>query len=655
MGRKLVQQSTASQRAKFKDNDKERNQNKRKEREENRKKRREERDAKRREKNKRSVLSDSFLQQIAPFGNIHFKSNYFQTGMFYGTVATLITDPGGVSNLPPMWGSMKLIPVTKDEEVKARLIVHMQTRSKDWVQGRLQESASVSAGSYEEAVNNRQSLDASISQRRFADGEVVAFEIGQGASYLDVAYKIIIYAPTLSQLESAKRELSDLYMRMLGSARLTEYLGQQQEDYSNILANATNQLGLHDGFTSIEAAGIYPFVSQGWLDEGGSYIGFSEDLNPTPVLWDSETVDKLAIVASNDNEARMVSSKEPMPFSATAGWLTFMMQSSLLANRRVYEIVLKNEDISNIGHDLSNSTHTIDMSQGTINPLQGFGDVRDELQLFNVLINKLKYIMHQMNSDLTKDQISLFSNALEEFYIQERLWSHNPSQNRDRLRLVQLRDHTQFPRWKKLVAFLGTKYLTYAEGTATQRQNAQLAAEYLKLSNMANEILNVYGYLFDVHTTVDISELSIAPRNIFQFGSLLRSGEDVLMAQFINTLSFIVSGMSNGDVIHIHGAELMSDKAWDYLREQMNYLSMNNIRLVLGFSSTTDAVNCQMFDKADTVIMGQMSKVDMDAYASRLSGTLPHELVSQITGGDPRIYYIRRNRQNMTFYWEQSF
>lgn len=596
----------------------------------------------------------SRLKDIAPFGNILFRSDHFRVGLYYGTVLTFTAEPGAITGQSPMWG-YRLIPVLSDPEVTTRLVTAFQTRPREWVEARLRDADHLSTTTMKEAKDAGQSLEMDNQMDIIRDHAVVSREVSGGASYLDVTYKIVMYAPTLEQLKLAEQELNQKYKTRFGKAYLTQYIGQVMEDYRNLLAPAQSQIGLHDGYTSTELAGFYPILGKGWVDDSGVYVGKSAgDVNETPVFWDPLSIDGVAVVGSK-YKAHMISDatlKFERPYMATSAWMTKISQHTLLAGKNVFELVLTNEKVQDIGWDLSASTSIVNMDQGVVNPFQAFGDVENELQAFGILINKIKAMFYQINDSLGDDHMAVLENLLNDFYIHHNLWADNPAENRDDLRLVQLRDSRQFPRLTDLSLFTGQRYVEYAEGTATRARNANMADKYETLVNLMTSLERSHGHLFNVHTTFDEKLIDSSPRKVFAFGDLQQQGNNILMAQFINILSFVVSRMKPGDSLHIYGAEMMSQNAWDVLSEQIYFLKNEGISLVLGFNSSTEAIRSPFFTEATTTILGQLSAVDIKELNSKSVGVLPQAIAEQMTKGNDMIYYLRRNQQNGVFYWD---
>ena len=600
-------------------------------------------------------LSSTMLRDVVPFGNIQFKSDFFRTGIYYGAILTFIAEEGSVTGLPPMWG-YRLIPHVTDRQVTARLVTAFQTRPKDWVEARALDAADITTGTLADAAKSGQTLELEAQKSRHQSNQITMGEISEGASYLDATYKIVVYAPSRQQLDTAIGELNHLYQSRFGSAQLTQYFGQQQDDYRNLLSPAVTQLGMHDGYTSAELAGFYPFLGKGWLDPKGDYVGKTAgDISEAPVIWDTETIKRLAVVGSNDNAHTLSDKDGGRDYSGQAGWLTIISQNALMAGRNVFELVLNNEDITQIGYDIGASTSVVDMDKGMINPLQAFGETDDELQLYAILTNKIKSMLRQMNEDLSDEDMSFVGNILDEFYIEEGLWAENPQHNRDELRLVGLRNNRQVPTLGRLIPYIASQWMAYERGTGNTPPNASMAARYLRILNMFKPLQDTYGYLFDTITTFDDSQMRERPRKIFAFGELQRQGSNVLMSQFINVLSFVVSRMQPGDNLHIYGAEMMSDIAWDFLQDQIYFLRQQGIRLILGFTDITDALESPFFGEADTTLLGAMTDSDRDLLSRYVAGNLPSSVSEQTAKGDDRIYYLRRAHENAVFYWDSAF
>ena len=596
-------------------------------------------------------LSQTFLQEIAPLGNLKFYSDYFLTGVNYGAILTFVADAGAVNQLPPMWGS-RMIPVTKGTDVQARLIVAFQTRPDSWVESRSAIATEVSETAHSEAEQANQALEASRSRNRAMDNRISTGEIAAGASYLDVTYKILLYAPTLASLQEAVADLSRLYKTRFGSARLTQNIGQQQDDFRNMLGPATTQLGHHDGYTSIEFAGFYPFVGKGWRDPDGDYVGISVgDVNNTPVMYDSNSTSSVTLIGAA-GRALMAGRDKPFEFSAQAAWQTFYVQNELLQGRNVYELVLNNEDPTEIGTNLAGISGKVPMDVGMINPLQAFGEVEDELAAYAILKNKLKAMLQQLNSDISRDDLMLFDESLDTFYIEQGLWAENAQENRDQLRMVGLDDYSQIPQLKHLSIFMNGRYRLYAEGSATIAPNQDMASGYKRLAGMIRSMQSSYGDLFDTVTTFNDSVIRNKPRKVFPFAKLHQKGADVLMAQFINIFSYIIGELERGDVIHLYGAEAITPGVWDYINQQRTFLQDMDVKLVIGFNDVASMIKNPLFSSADTVVSGTMSSTDISRYGDSIQGALPTQLINKITDGNPKHFYLRRPTENRVFRWD---
>lgn len=610
---------------------------------------------KEKEKNTKSNDKDRIrdyplFRAIKPKSKFLFRSDYFQIDGYYATILTVMHHKGADDNLGYFWG-IQLIPRNIGNDVSVRRIEHVGRMSESWIdshQGRAEGLLNNQASETERdgSLTARQKL--SKQQQQLVD---IANDLMNGSSYLRVAIRLLVKAPTLERLDDAVNKINRQYKDRFDTVFAAPYIGEQKRELSNLLSKVEGKMGKNFMFTSSEFAGSYSLVTRGIEDPNGEYIGQMEgDVNNSAVLMDIDNYDSHVVIAGRA-EAQTLSGWDFQGQRGVDVWGVKLGMNALLRNRRVVHLVLNRGKIDRVGIDLSDITSNINMTRGDINLFELFGTKDQELSVFPAHLEKL-YLMVEQLQPMTEDKRARIKGALQEvlndFYVDKRMWARNAQENRHALRLVGI-PHNQVPKLPEFQAYLDMEYHAQVQA---RNKDPEVMNAYGFLRTAFRDMMDSNGDLFNTTTSKIIDRAAVSSRVIYDFSSLLKRSRGVMMAQFVNALRFSVGSLRQGDVVILHGVEQLAPGVKQYVRDQFDQLNDNGVRVVFIYNSVERMIKDRefnQFENADYTLLGGMSKSTIEEYEDTLKQEVPVALKTLLEHKEKYRYYLRRGFDNVVF------
>lgn len=600
----------------------------------------------------KSVVWREGVHLLAPSDNLKFESDRYYIDGRVGAILTIMVKEGSNYKLPKAWG-VNAIPSVTDSKASVSLITNVGIVPEKEVIDKISEATKSARGSLDEAEESGQLTDASAAQQLAEDMSDIAVEIKSG-SYMSLSMRLNVVADDEDALERAIREIEIGYRNWFNKISLEQYVGQQQADFKNLFKSPVHQLGYNYKMTSQELAGMSPFITRGLEDDSGIFVGrLAADVNSGAVMLDTQLFDKLAMVGARGDA--VVGPNVIHGITKSSLWGIQYAQDALMRGHKVHQIVLNNVEPLTYGStDLSSISSIIDLSQGKINMLEVFGDKSKELALFSVQLEKIKLIVRQLDPDLNESDMQLLGQVIEEFYIDRGLWKANAKNHLNELRLVGI-PSTQYPKFEQLPAYFKKAGLDARNnGDKASYTDADLAT-LKRFQRMFDELYSKYGELFSKPTDLDTRSIQRNPQSIYQFGNMKARGKNIFLAQVINAMSYLSGNISRGDVVIIHGAEQITESMYEYFTQQVNYYWSVGAKVVLLFDTPKAMLASQMYDDADSILIGPSSKTEMDQFASKFNNSLPATVRSELSeSGTQNEYYFKRGMESALFVWEAS-
>lgn len=598
-----------------------------------------------------AVIKDNlFFKKSKPREKYVFNSDYFTIDDGYASILTILHNQGADDNLGYFWG-INLIPRTLSQNVSVRKIEHVQRMPESWVdshQGKTEGLVQTNQNEVNQDGNLKSRAKLNKQQQDLYD---IANELMAGSSYLRVAFRLLVKAPTLEELDEAVSKINRQYKDRFETLFAAPYSGEQRRELSNLMAKADRKEGRNFMFTSEEFAGNYNLVTHGIEDASGEYVGtMMGDVNNSAVLLDIDEY-KTHVVIGGSNKGSTLSGLKLNNERGVNVWGAKLGMNALMKNHRVVHLVLNGSRVDEIGVNLDDITSIVNMTSGDINLLEMFGDDADELTIFPAHLNKIVLMAEQAYASTDADRSIIqgtLRDVITKFYVDKGLWAYDAQNNRDSLRLVGL-SHDEYPKLPEFVAYLQMEYTAMSNRRA--RDDEQLHA-YNVLRTVFKDMLDNNGDLFNTTTSSIVDSAATGYRVIYDFSSLMRRGQGVAMAQFINALGFAVGTLTKGDVVILHGVDKISESVKSYVENQFNTLTENDVRLVYIYGDVGSMVKDKKFnkfDQADYTIMGNMTKTVIDEYEESIKQAVPSTLKQLLDTRDPQQYYLRRNVDNVVF------
>lgn len=592
-----------------------------------------------------------FFKAIKPKEQFLFFSDYFKIDDCYATILTVFHDEGADDKLGYFWG-IQLVPRDLDNDVSVRKLTHVARESESWVQQH-QNKAEGLLKSSEQQVMKDGSLKSRAEFSRKERGMVdIAQELMSGASYLRVAIRLVVKAPTLNKLDDAVEKINRQYKDRFDTVHAEAYIGEQKNELSNLMRKIEFKEGRNFMFTSTEFAGNYDLVTHGIEDPTGEYLGKMDgDVNSSAVIMDLDQYENHVVLAGN-NKGVTLSNLDLQGEKGVNVWGAKLGMSALMNNKKVVHLVLNGSKVGNIGVDLSDVTANVSMDGGDINFLELFGDVEDELSIFPSHLEKIVLMAEQVFEPTESDRSIIrgsLRDVLVEFYVDKGMWVENAQNKRNRLRLVGI-PHNEVPRLPELVSYLEMRYKKELNKGSTS--DKEMIHAYNVLLQVFKSMRDNNGDLFNTYTSNIVDRAIQSQRVIYDFSSLIRRGSGVMMAQFINALGFSVGNLGQGDVVVLHGADRLDPSIQGYVRDQFNLLNEHGVRVVYIYSNIEkmiDQRNFNQFDQADYTILGPMTETVVQKYEASLAQNVPLALKQLLVRRSNTHYYLRRGFDNLVF------
>lgn len=595
----------------------------------------------------RTFRGNAFLKAIKPKEKVVFHSDYFEIDGCVATILTFRHNNAAHDNFGAFWGILR-IPANMPKSVTTMNFEQVARMSEGWITEHQSKAEGVSESNAAEQTRNGSSTTRHRSSRLQNDLAIIAQELNNGASYLNVHNRLLVKAPDLETLEEALATIDRLYMDRLGTISAAPYIGDQRKELSSLFGRNETKRGKGEYYTSTEYAGSYHLVTHGLEDTAGEYVGrMRGDVNNSAVLLDVDNFRHHVVVASEQiNKARGRAHVSDM-------WGSKLGQACMLDGHRIVHLLLDKCDMDALGPRFESITHKIDMNHGDVNMFEMFGPVEDELSIFPAQMQKL-ILMAEQAYETTETDRSIIRSSLEEiateFYINQRMWHENAKEHRDRLRVVGI-PHDQVPRLQVFVSYLDTAYKSAVQGDA---RDEEVVHAFSVLRATFRNLLSNNGDLFNTITTPVIDSVIGGRRVIYDFSKLMERGQGVAMAQLVNIVDFAVSQLDEGDLLIIHACERIErdEGIRRYLNTVLDKLYRRGGRAAFLYNSVESALNdvdFNNFDKADYTLFGNMSDNTVALYQEKLGQQIPRDLARLVTDKSNAIIYIRRGFDNVVF------
>lgn len=348
--------------------------------------------------------------------------------------------------------------------------------------------------------------------------------------------RVFVYANTEAELRKRVKEIIE---DIPGDFGIRVFYGEQQAEYESILVPPMKQelLDNHRKGTPVAASVIghgFPFNHIELDDPRGAYIGCSKTQGKImldPFYVGGNRLTSFFMEAGRPGSGKSVLAKmlNDLAFSKGAFTRTFDVANEY-----------SKQALSQGGLVIS-----LDGSENRINFLEIFptattkdGQSVDEIGSFNRHIEKVTTMAALLNTDLTNDDKTKIRKLTTEFYIMQKMWVENASENRDKLYAVGL-PHDQYPTLGEFLVFLRQKQEEYI---TKNRPDVEIVS-INRIVNTFETMMVTNGEIFNGITTIpDFSKIKSV---VFDCSGLKNNGEATFNAQVYSALSLLSADVIN--------------------------------------------------------------------------------------------------------------
>ncbi|MDJ1089882.1 VirB4 family type IV secretion system protein [Macrococcoides caseolyticum] len=476
-----------------------------------------------------------FIAKTQPQGGISFHENYIKKGDGYEACLTIYDYPSTVYD---NW--MRHI-VNREGVIT---IQDISTANREQVQENLKRSLSEQSARIQD--NKADAMTKSSSTDKYQTLLGVSHMINDlGEQIKKITVRMFIYKPTLEQLDNEIHRIRvDLEARGIKSQVMNF---ETKENWQSLVMKYGRQKQVHgvnfkegQQIPASTLGGGYPFDHTSINDEHGAFIGTTE--TGGPVYLDLFKVDNVRKSFNSIVFGMMGSGKS-----------TFLkvIEEEQFARNHFIRGFDKAGDFRQVVREQGGKMISLDGSQGMINMLEilptatydkednpdieGYDLMINEEACYTQHLSKLQMQMSLMNGDLTDTDLMDCVGYFNDFYIHVGLWTADRSKRKQMV--VTGHRPEEYPILSEFRAFIHN--LDESKMTSQKRVTKE------KILTTLDNMINVYGGVFDGHTTVpNMDEEQIVFYNIEQLEKL---SPNVFKCQLYVALSLIWSqALKNG-------------------------------------------------------------------------------------------------------------
>lgn len=281
----------------------------------------------------------------------------------------------------------------------------------------------------------------------------------------------------------------------------------------------------------------------------------------------------------------------------------------VMEGRRVSHIVLNDFDYfdltnAELNYNDKEFVSVIDVSKKSVNAIQPFGEKKDQEKLYKSYQKKIVAIFQILqNFTMPEYSQSILQETLRQTYAVKN-WSSDSDIYIERQKLVG-QDPSLFPTIgdsfnSHFRTAIDVSLQNNMEKKATLQDNLKISLEGIISQNM----------------TLLGRKTELTPPTAYQTFYDFRAVGDTAtkQIQFVNLLNFIGASLKEGDLIVIHGADVIDKRLYGiYLHDELDIIQSRGIKVLYSFDTTSESVvnGSSIFELGDNLLY-QNFMLDID-------------------------------------------
>ncbi|BBD87531.1 hypothetical protein SA58113_p20087 (plasmid) [Staphylococcus argenteus] len=636
---------------------------------------------KRRKKLQKKYKKDNIRDKndaYSPLFGFDYRPSYIYVGDRCGTILKIVNKYGTNHEASFGW-FVNLIPESSEEgKVKTYLIEAdkpMDTKKQDEIFKK--EINKIIRGHSEENDSSAENEgDRTIKQMVVNDLLEATRKEAKSILALDSFIYLLITGDTPYHVSKQLRKINENYKDRINGIQAMSVAGNQEKMFLNALEPPKGDKNDYTWMSS-DFAGNDHAVRRGLDDDNGVSVGsLTEDYTGGQALMALyESIGKKAIVGSYESSSVFEYDTYPELTGASL-WGQRIANDAMINGHRVFHVVMNDfeygaDDFNIEGEDnetkficpvsLENDIGRVDLSKGNLNPIEMFGDKKRDKenisQIFNTNVRKLRHMFNLMSGRTIKDrQKPMLEEALIQFYISKNMWDKDAEKYPNSVRLFGLNPET-VPKMGSFTTQLTQLILKNAKNKEyTLEDDIRDARE---LQTVMKNALARYRSIVNTTTTLPDPK-SINKMQMYYNLNKLSHDPDMMEAQFLNIINYVITASEKGDVIMLHGLDRISLETLNILKSRLDTATRQGIKMVYLFDTiggndyktnvtyanvfNTEGILYQSLDvDFGYTILGAMNLKDLEQYQQKVKQKLTARLKSILTAtNQPFQYQIRR-------------
>lgn len=453
-------------------------------------------------------------------------------------------------------------------------------------------------------------------------------------SILDSAIPIVVFRWLLIVVgdneEDVDNQISDINTsldQLHEGAKWDSLAGEQLEDFTNLFEPlAKDRFDMTS--TGTNYGGLNLAINSGLFDPTGIPIGVDTlSLSGSVAYFDFEKSTQTQSIIAMPRSSYIpyyVKKDETKQISASSIVAQACANQVVMEGKRVHHIVLNDfnyfePDTFFAPRETSDIFTHYDMMNVTINPLQGFGEIEDVVNVFARLIQKnvnIFDILQDFNLDMEYRGVVL--KTLEQFFISRDLWHHDADKNPYLTQILGREDNSVYPTMSQV---LNSFTSLYKEAEISNREAKADRIEALESS--LRQTMTTYRSILDRPTTIQ-------PTNASQVYYMFNKIEqmNIKQVQFVNILDYVIYTAKRGDLIVIHGYDNVLTRVAEMVETTITSAKDKGIRFLYAFDSLESPTNGRLGKMNDMFEMQSTYYVDLDTDVDwvMIGKALPNEV-----------------------------
>lgn len=590
-----------------------------------------------------------------------FSPSYMFHNGHYMSILTLYCRPG-TNRYMEFDDVLDIIPVNTEPDVTLTMLVKDMLLEDSFKRKTVRQNALSQTAAIEDTQDNgdkteNDKANVVIQACDLEDYDDYMMVVDSAVPVVCFKIQLIVSAETRESVENQIDDLNLVLSQRHEGLVWDSTAGEQRECFQAMLTSMVPSR--HDNSsTGSNYAALNFSISPGLSDPEGVPIGVDAmSLTRASSLIDFDgSLHKLAVLAASQSSAvphyKLQSNGDHI--SAGSVFAQAIANHACIRGHRAHHIVLNDFNYFDNAvfyrpDESCNIFKQYDVSSLTINPLQGFGDIEDVVNVFDRLTRKIVNIFDVLEDfKLSTEDKSIILTALKDFYTNRKLWNADAALYPKRTRIVNITNPSTFPTLGEMINSF-TNLANDAANRNRENKSDKIETLYNTLDHALISHMSVLGRTTSIKQTDAIQVY-------YDFSKI--ESKRIKHVQLLNMIEYVIWTASKGDVIVLHGCDSIYKTVFTHLCGAFEAAWRKGVRIVTSFDAITpsrDSIDelSGIFDlkgylyqdldtDVDYSIIGRCLSDEVDRFETALNTPLSASVRNNLLGKDPSQFLVHR-------------